>query len=73
MLVLLVTLLIAIGVFYFTLLFVMFILNSTSNNNNNNTAFISGHISSHCGHSEAHYSLKHVHIINNIVMMFMVE
>ena len=26
------------------------------------------HVSSHCGHSEAHYSLKHLHIINNIMI-----
>ena len=26
------------------------------------------HISSHCDHSEAHYSLKQLHIINNITI-----
>ena len=30
--------------------------------NNNNTAYISAP-SSYCGHSEAHYSIKHLHII----------
>ena len=27
------------------------------------------HISSHYGHSEAHFSLKHLHIINNMGLM----
>ena len=38
------------------------------NNNNNNTALFMRHISSHYGHSKAHYSLKHLHIISNIMI-----